>query len=349
MDHQSSSPVPSSRSDPYDGEIDLSRYTALLWRRRWAIAMFVLVCGAMGWLLPATTVATARLPIMDGLGAPVAADVVDLYLARARGASLPAHVVSELALDRPPYNMTLSQVQATLTFRVNSPGNVILVEARMRDPELAARAADSAARRAAEVDQQEFDESRRAVEEAEGALFWFDRTTMFPLIEDIEKLKEQRKLLTQVERSLVSLSAILLMAKQQAVELSDNKELAWRLADAVVSTQRELASLKAQRNHLEEAQKLGMSQMQELFRSEKERRQLEADLRSATSRHQPHAYLRIQAPGETVLAAGWPLNVAVGLAIGLFLSVTTMLFYDGLFADRVKWAEAGTIETSDQG
>ena len=51
----------------------------------------------------------------------------------------------------------------------------------MRDPELAARAADSAARRAAEVEQQEFDESKRAVEEADGALFWFDRITMAPL------------------------------------------------------------------------------------------------------------------------------------------------------------------------
>ncbi len=50
-----------------------------------------------------------------------------------------------------------------------------------------------------------------------------------------------------------------------------------------------------------------------------------------------------------MLAAGWPRNVAVGLAIGLFLSVTTMLFYDGLSAGRVKSAEALPIETSDQG
>jgi len=245
----------------------------------------------------------------------------------------------------------------------------------MRDPELAARVADSAARRAAEVDQQEFEESKRAVEEMAGELFQFDRVTMPPLLEGIERLQNQRRQLWTIQADIESASALLLLAKQQGVGLPDDcvrslaecEERAWQSWRAVLSAQQELASLEARRSYLEEAQKLGTSQQAELFRSERERDQLEADLRRAEARHQLVDARRIQAPDETALAADglWvvdeasaadgPLssrtarNVAIGLAIGLFLSVTTMLFYDGLSAGRVKWAEAGPIETSDQG
>jgi hypothetical protein len=408
MDQQSPSPAPSSHSDPYDEELDLTRYAALLWRRRWAIAMSVLVCGAMGWLIPVTHVATALLksPHPGPVAAQVAAEALDLHLVRVQDSSLSAHVVSELALDRPPYNMTLSQVQAALTFRVGSPENVMLVEVRMRDPELAARVADSAARRAVEVDQQEFDESKRAVEEMTGALFQFDRVTMPPLLEGIERLQNQRRQLWTIQADIESASALLLLAKQQRFtmppllvlegieRLQNQRRQLWTIQDdiesasallllakqqgvrlpddcvrslveceerarqssrAVLSAQQELASLEARRSHLEKAQKSRTSQQTELFRSERERDQLEAVLRRAEARHQLADARRIQAPDATALAAVRPLssptprNVAVGLAIGLFLSVTTMLLYDGLSAGRVKWAEAEPIETSDQG
>jgi hypothetical protein len=259
--------------------------------------------------------------------------------------------------------MTLSQVQAALTFRVGSPENVMLVEVRMRDPELAARVADSAARRAAEVDQQEFDESKRAVEEMAGELFQFDRVTMPPLLEGLERLQDQRRLLWTIQADIESASARLLLAKQQGVGLPDDcvisleecEARAWQSSRDVLSVQQEIASLEARRSHFEEAQKLGTSQQAELFRSERKRDQLEADLRRAEARHQLADTQRIQAPDATALAADEPLNsptarnVAVGLAIGLFLSVTTMLLYDGLSAVRVKWAEAEPIETSDHG
>ena len=153
---------------------------------------------------------------------------------------------------------------------------------------------------------------------------------------------------------------------QQGVGLPDDcvrslvecEERAWQSSRAVLSAQQELASLEARRSHFEEAQKFRTSQQAELFRSEKERNQLEADLRRAEARQPswptPDADASRSPMKPRWLPTGRSVhprqeNVAVGLAIGLFLSVTTMLLYDGLSAGRVKWAEAEPIETSDQG
>ena len=107
--------LPGGQEPRYDDELNLREHLAVLWRGRLVIVVTTLVFGLIGFVvsrsLPRQYEATSRLMINqsktgDEARPVLTAAVVAGYQALLESPSLARRVVSELGLDKPPYNMT---------------------------------------------------------------------------------------------------------------------------------------------------------------------------------------------------------------------------------------------------
>ena len=143
--------VPGGPEARYDDELNLREHLAVLWRRRYVIVITTLAFGLIAFVvsrsLPRQYEATARLMINqsktgDEARPQLTAAIVAGYQALLESPSLARRVVTDLALDKPPYNMTpLGFLNGVLSSQILGNTNIIVVHIRMDDPDVAAKIA----------------------------------------------------------------------------------------------------------------------------------------------------------------------------------------------------------------
>ena len=212
-----------------DDEIDLREYFRTLWRYRMVIAVGTLVCAAsvIAMALIAKRTYTAEVPLtvsqskLDvGTGGPVAPPITASFRSFLENRNIAAKIVQELGLDKPPYNLSATNLFGNVvTVEEVRNSTILVVKAELDDPNMVARVANRVAEMAVEtgrrVSQQEalqsrediklqLDGARERMEQAETALSRFRNESQVELLrKDVEALLGKRgtllPLLVQIE------------------------------------------------------------------------------------------------------------------------------------------------------
>ena len=217
--------VPSS-SPPYDEEVSLAQYMAVLWQYRLALLAIAVLAGIVALVIGFTRAplyqASSKLMVSpskigDQSGTAVS---VGTYQAMVNSQTLVLQIMTELGLMGPPHRLSVSRfMQQQLQVDVLPDTHVIQVSVRLNDPALAAKFANRLAERAIEASRQvnqedtitardtiklQVDESRARLTEAENKLETYrkdsqldalrkdvyamldERARLLPLLVDIE-------------------------------------------------------------------------------------------------------------------------------------------------------------------
>jgi uncharacterized protein involved in exopolysaccharide biosynthesis len=217
--------VPSS-SPPYDEEVSLAQYMAVLWQYRLALLAIAVLAGIVALVIGFTRApvyqASSKLMVSpskigDQSGTAVS---VGTYQAMVNSQTLVLQIMTELGLTGPPHRLSVSRfMQQQLQVDVLPDTHVIQVSVRLNDPALAAKFANRLAERAIEASRQvnqedtitardtiklQVDESRARLTEAENKLETYrkdsqldalrkdvyamldERARLLPLLVDIE-------------------------------------------------------------------------------------------------------------------------------------------------------------------
>lgn len=300
--------------DPYD-EVDMRQYVALLWRHRSKVAIFALLCGVVaalpGYFEPPVYLATARLHVRSEPDPPTVAELVSRYRALFDDPEVARQVVQEVGLDKPPSNLTPTKFQAATTVRVAESGN-LLVDVRLGDPALAARAATSAARHVIDAARQQEQTAmmspnspRARLERAEGllsqsqaAMQAFRRSSQIEAMRlEAAAIVKQREQLSNLSGEIQTENARMRAAEAELAKTSrtvvlrksigDTRELSDEVINPVydaisrqiVASQIQLADLEARKNTANEARNL--EALNVLADRESDLKRLEADFSHA--------------------------------------------------------------------
>jgi len=141
---------------PRDPEhVELADYADILWRRRWLLAIGMVVSGVTVFVisrfLPPVYEASARVLISPSkvvdqsqAGTAVAPlPAVGTFQALLQNRALAAQVISKVGLDKPPHNLTAEKfATGAVTIEEIPKSNLLRVDVRARDPRIAADAAN---------------------------------------------------------------------------------------------------------------------------------------------------------------------------------------------------------------
>jgi uncharacterized protein involved in exopolysaccharide biosynthesis len=136
-------------------QVELADYVNILWRRRWFIALGVLLCGVtafgMSLVLPPVYQASARVLINPSkmvdqppaLAAGQGATLVGTFQALLVNRALVAQVLGEVGLDKPPHNLTAQKfINDSLAIDELPRTNLLRINVKANDPKIAAQAAN---------------------------------------------------------------------------------------------------------------------------------------------------------------------------------------------------------------
>ncbi len=158
------------QDDLEDEAIDLRPYVAAVWRRRLPIAAATVLCG-----IAAFGISSAMTPAYEAraqLSLRVASDdqatrstALAEFRATLNNQTLAAQVVRKLRLDQPPFGIPAeSFLGRSLTLEPVGATNVTAVVVRLRDPGMAAKAANEFASRGAELPLREVEDNVQILE-----------------------------------------------------------------------------------------------------------------------------------------------------------------------------------------